>query len=88
MSENKSIESETPAAVAGAARGSANTVELIGAGICDACGEHVEQLMVMNQRGGRGVTAIAGLCSCQKCAGSCWPNADLSGADASAPRTG
>lgn len=56
------------------ARGAANPVELIGAGICDACGEHVEQLMVMNQRGGRGVTAIAGLCSCQKCAGSSWPN--------------
>jgi hypothetical protein len=60
------------------ARGSANSVELIGAGICDACGEHVEQLMVMNQRGGRGVTAIAGLCSCQKCAGSSWPNDKVS----------
>lgn len=59
----------------GGAHGSANTVELIGAGICDACGEHAEQLIAINQRGGRGVTAIAGLCSCQKCAGSSWPNA-------------
>lgn len=54
-----------------------NFPALIGAGICDACGEHVEQLMVINQSGGRGATAIFGLCSCQNCAGSCWPNATM-----------
>lgn len=60
-------------AQSGQTTGNAPHPELIGPGICDGCGEQVSQLMVINQRGGRGVTAISGLCACQKCSVNCWP---------------
>ena len=68
-STNPPAEKDRPPRCA-VATGSAR-LELVGSGICDLCGETVDQLVAIY------AAPVAGLCGCKKCIAGSWPSCEL-----------